>query len=137
MIKARILVVDDEKLIRWSLTEKLTKEGYEVTTAESGEEAIQMINQELPDLIMQDIKLPGISGLEILEYVKQVRPESLVIMMSAYGDIDTTVKSMKLGAFDFLEKPFDFEKMKIMIAKALETVSLKQEVLACRTQRQT
>ncbi len=137
MSKARILVVDDEKLIRWSLKEKLQKEGYEVFTAESGEVAIQVINQELPDLIMQDIKLPGISGLEILEYVKKVRPESLVIMMTAYGDVNVTVKAMKLGAFHFLEKPFDFEKMKLLIAQALETVSLKKEVMASRTKRRT
>jgi len=137
MATARILVVDDEKLIRWSMKEKLEKEGYEVFEAQDGEEAIQLINQELPDLILQDIKLPGISGLEILEYVKSIRPEALVIMMTAFGDVNITVKAMKLGAYDFLEKPFRFEKVKHIIAKALETVSLKQEVLATRSERQS
>lgn len=137
MAKARILVVDDEKLIRWSMKEKLVKEGYEVFLAENGEEAIQIVNQELPDLILQDIKLPGMSGLEILEQVKSIRPELLVIMMTAFGDVHITVKAMKLGAYDFLEKPFRFEKVKHIIAKALETVSLKQEVMATRSKKQS
>jgi DNA-binding NtrC family response regulator len=128
MAKARIMVVDDEKLIRWSLKENLEKENYEVYTAASGEEALELIHEELPDLILQDIKLPGISGLEILEEVKKLREESLVIMMTAYGDVNTSVKAMKLGAYDFIEKPFVFDKLKLTIAKALETVTLKTEV---------
>ncbi|PIV82923.1 MAG: DNA-binding response regulator, partial [Nitrospirae bacterium CG17_big_fil_post_rev_8_21_14_2_50_50_9] len=90
--------------------QNLEKENYEVFTASTGEEAMEIFNQELPDLILQDIKLPGKSGLEILEHVKRLREESLVIMMTAYGDIQTSVKAMKLGAYDFVEKPFDFEK---------------------------
>jgi len=128
MAKAKILVVDDEKLIRWSLKQNLEKENYEVFTASTGEEAMDLFNQELPDLILQDIKLPGKSGLEILENVKKLREESLVIMMTAYGDIQTSVKAMRLGAYDFVEKPFDFDKLKLTVAKALETVNLKKEV---------
>ncbi len=128
MSKATILVVDDEKLICWSLKENLEKENYEVLTAGSGEEAMEIINRAQPDLILQDNKLPGISGMELLEHVKKIREESLVIMMTAYGDVHTSVQAMKLGAYDFVEKPFDFEKMKLTIAKALETVNLKQEV---------
>ena len=136
MAKAKILVVDDEKLIRWSLKQNLEKEGYEVFTASTGEEAMDLFNQELPDLILQDIKLPGMSGMEILEHVKRLREESLVIMMTAYGDIQTSVKAMKLGAYDFVEKPFDFEKLKLTVAKALETVSLKKEIHVFRSQQQ-
>jgi two-component system response regulator AtoC len=135
MAKARILVVDDEKLIRWSLKENLLKENYEVFTASTGEEAMDLINRELPDLILQDIKLPGISGIEILEHVKKLNEESLVIMMTAYGDVDTSVKAMKLGAYDFLEKPFDVDKLKLKIAKALETVNLKKEVRVFKSQQ--
>jgi DNA-binding NtrC family response regulator len=133
MTQARILVVDDEKLIRWSLKENLEKENYEVLTAASGEEALETINQEFPDLILQDIKLPGINGLEILEEIKKLREESLVIMMTAYGDINTSVKAMKLGAYDFVEKPFDFDKLKHTIAKALDTIHLKEEVRAYKS----
>ncbi|MEK6776770.1 MAG: sigma-54 dependent transcriptional regulator [bacterium] len=136
MARAKILVVDDEKLIRWSLKQNLEKENYEVFTASSGEEALEIFNQELPDLILQDIKLPGMSGLEILENVKKLRKESLVIMMTAYGDIKTSVKAMKLGAYDFVEKPFDFDKLKLTVAKALETVNLKKEVHVFRSQQQ-
>ncbi len=135
MAKARILVVDDEKLIRWSLKENLEKENYEVYTAGSGEEALALIHEELPDLILQDIKLPGVSGLEILEEVKKLREESLVIMMTAYGDVNTSVKAMKLGAYDFVEKPFVFDKLKLTIAKALETVNLKKEVHVFKSQQ--
>ncbi len=135
MAKARILVVDDEKLIRWSLKENLEKEKYEVYTASTGEEALELIHEELPDLILQDIKLPGVSGLEILEEVKKLREESLVIMMTAYGDINTSVKAMKLGAYDFVEKPFVFDKLKLTIAKALETVNLKKEVHVFKSQQ--
>ncbi len=135
MAKARILVVDDEKLIRWSLKENLEKENYEVYTASTGEEALALIHEELPDLILQDIKLPGISGLEILEEVKKLREESLVIMMTAYGDVNTSVKAMKLGAYDFVEKPFVFDKLKLTIAKALETVNLKKEVHVFKSQQ--
>ena len=136
MAKAKILVVDDEKLIRWSLKQNLEKENYEVFTASNGEEAMEIFNQELPDLILQDIKLPGKSGLEILEHVKRLREESLVIMMTAYGDIQTSVKAMRLGAYDFVEKPFDFDKLKLTVAKALETVSLKKEIHVFRSQQQ-
>jgi two-component system response regulator AtoC len=137
MVRAKILVVDDEKLIRWSLKQKLEKENYVVFTASSGEEAMEMFHQEHPDLILQDIKLPGMSGLEILKQVKKLRQQSLVIMMTAYGDIQTSVKAMKLGAYDFVEKPFDFEIMKLTVAKALETVKLKKEVHVLKTQQQT
>ncbi len=135
MATAKILVVDDEKLIRWSLKENLEKENYEVFTAETGEKALELVNQELPDLILQDIKLPGINGLEILEHVKKLSEESLVIMMTAYGDVHTSVKAMKLGAYDFIEKPFDFDKLKLTVAKALETVDLKKEVHVRRRQQ--
>ncbi len=128
MSNATILVVDDEKLIRWSLKETLEKEDYEVLTAETGEEALEIIKRDLPDLILQDINLPGINGMEILEQVKKLRSDALMIMMTAYGDIHTTVHAMKLGAYDFVEKPFDADKLKIKISKALETVNLKKEV---------
>ncbi len=136
MGKAKILVVDDEKLIRWSLRENLENEGYEVYVAASGEEALEIISEEIPDLILQDIKLPGISGMEILEQVKKLQEETLVIMMTAYGDIKMSVKAMKLGAYDFIEKPFDYDKLAVSIAKALETVSLKREVKVCRSEKQ-
>ncbi len=137
MAKAKVLVVDDEKLIRWSLRENLEKEGYEVFAAESGEEAQVIIHQELPDLILQDIKLPGISGMEILEQVKKNRPEAVVIMMTGFGDINMSVQAMKLGAYDFLEKPFDLDKLKLKIAKALETVSLRKKVTVSRERNQS
>ncbi len=136
MSKATILVVDDEKLICWSLKENLQKEHYEVLTANSGEEAMEIIEQERPDLILQDIKLPGVDGIEVLEKVKKLREDSLVIMMSAYGDINTSVKAMKLGAYDFIEKPFNFEKLKITVSKALETVNLKKEVHVFKDRQQ-
>lgn len=136
MARAKILVVDDEKLIRWSLKQNLEQEGYEVFAVSTGEEAMEIIKEHSPDLILQDIKLPGIGGLEILEHVKKLRQEALVIMMTAFGNIKTSVKAMKLGAYDFVEKPFDYEKLKLKVRQALETLNLKKEVHVFRTQQQ-
>jgi DNA-binding NtrC family response regulator len=128
MPEAKILVVDDEKLIRFSLEKELTKEGYEVITADSGEDCLKLVKEELPDLVLLDIHLPGINGMDILKIIKEIDRDTLVIMITAYGAVETAVRAMKLGAYDFVEKPFNMEKIKVLIKKALETVKLKREV---------
>src|SRR5512138_3284899 len=109
MAKERILVVDDEYLIRWSLREELTKDGYEVTTAEDGESALRLVRESPPELVLLDIQLPGIGGIEVLQKIKAAEPEVVVIMITAYGMVDTAVAAMKAGAFDYLNKPFNLE----------------------------
>jgi two-component system response regulator AtoC len=125
---ARILVVDDEKLLRWSLEQNLSREGYDVLTARAGMEGLGMFREEAPDVTLLDIRLPDVSGITVLEGIKEADPDALVIMVTAFGDIQTAVRTIKLGAYDFVEKPFNMEKLKILVAKALETARLRREV---------
>lgn len=134
MAKAKILVVDDEKLLRWSLEQNLSKEGYDVVAAEKGLEGLSTFKEDSPDITLLDIHLPDVSGITVLEGIKEINPHALVIMITAFGDIQTAVKTIKLGAYDFVEKPFNMEKLKILIEKALETVSLRKEVSEFRKQ---
>ncbi len=134
MAEAKILVVDDEKLLRWSLEQNLSKEGYSMLLAEKGLEGLSVFREEMPDIILLDIHLPDVSGITVLEGIKELNPNALVIMITAFGDIQTAVKTIKLGAYDFVEKPFNMDKLKILIEKALETVSLRKEVSEFRKQ---
>jgi UDP-3-O-acyl N-acetylglucosamine deacetylase len=118
MSKGKILVVDDEENIRRSLLNVLSDEGYEVALAGDGEEALRMVRTEEPDLVLLDIWIPGIDGIQTLAILKSVSPETEVIMMSGHGAIDTAVKATKLGAFDFVEKPFSLDSILKTIASA-------------------
>lgn len=122
-----ILIVDDEKDIRTSLTGILEDEGYQVLNAESGLEGIECVRQELPDLILLDIWMPGMDGLATLEELKKLFPQVTVIMISGHGTIETAVRATKLGAFDFIEKPLSLEKVLISVANALQLQELKVE----------
>ena len=122
-----ILIIDDEKDIRTALTGILEDEGYQVLSAESGLEGIDCARQELPDLILLDIWMPGMDGLETLERLKEHLPQVTVIMISGHGTIETAVRATKLGAFDFIEKPLSLEKILISVANALQLQKLKVE----------
>ena len=135
MNKYRVLVVDDEHLIRWSLEQSLKKQGYLVTTASSGEEAITFIQKESPDLVLLDIQLPGMDGIETLERIKDVDKHISVIMITALGVLETAVKAMQLGAYDYINKPFNLDELSVVMRKALETQSLKKEVEHLRTEK--
>lgn len=134
MPEAKILVIDDEKLMRWSLQQNLSKEGYTVITAEKGMDGLNLFKEETPDVTLLDIHLPDISGITVLQSIKEINKDALAIMITAFGDIQTAVKTIKLGAYDFVEKPFNVDKLKILVAKALETVSLRKEVSQFRSQ---
>ncbi len=133
MGKHKILVVDDEHLIRWSLEQNLNKQGYEVVTAGSGEDALKAIRDEAPDLVLLDIQLPGINGLDVLEKAKEIDEEIIVIMITALGVLETAVKAMRMGAYDYISKPFNLDELAITIKKALETGELKREVAHLRS----
>jgi two-component system nitrogen regulation response regulator NtrX len=122
-----ILIIDDEKDIRTALTGILEDEGYLVLNAESGAEGIECARHELPDLILLDIWMPGMDGLETLEKLKVQFPHMTVIMISGHGTIETAVRATKLGAFDFIEKPLSLEKVLISVANALQLQELKVE----------
>jgi two-component system, NtrC family, response regulator AtoC len=133
--KHKILVVDDEHLIRWSLEQNLKKQGYEVFTASNGEDALRIAREETPDLMLLDIQLPGISGLQVLEKIKEMEEEIIVIMITALGVLETAVKAMRSGAYDYLNKPFNLDELSIVIKKALETGELKREVAHLRSEQ--
>jgi len=135
MAKERILVVDDEYLIRWSLQQDLAKEGYEVLVAESGEEALRLVRESPPEMILLDIQLPGIDGVKTLGEIKKIDPEIVVLMITAYAMVDTAVAAMKLGAHDYINKPYNLEGVKLSIRKGLETNRLKGEVRRLREQQ--
>ena len=129
MRNTRILVVDDEHLIRWSLEQSLMKQGYDVATAASGEDAIKQVHDEAPELVLLDIQLPGIDGLEVLQKIKEIDSEIIVVMVTALGVLETAIKAMRLGAHDYINKPFNLDELSIIVKKALETRRLRLETL--------
>ena len=135
MRKYRILVVDDEHLIRWSLEQSLKRQGYEVSTAASGEDALRVLRDDPPDLMLLDVQLPGINGLDVLEKVKEIAEEVIVIMITALGVLETAVKAMRMGAYDYINKPFNLDELAIVIKKALETGELRREVQQLRSEQ--
>ncbi len=128
----KILVIDDEKLIRWTLEQHLVKEGYDVVTAESAEKGLELLAEDAPDLILLDNRLPEMTGLELLEKLKVQERGLMVIMITAYGMVETAVKALKLGAYDYISKPFNLEEITFVIKKALEAGSLRTQVKQLR-----
>ena len=128
MAQTSILVVDDEKLIRWSMKQKLESWNYQVFEAENLKDALRKFQQETPDLLTLDIKLPDGSGIDFLKEARQIQPSIPVIMITAFGVVDLAVQALKLGAYDFIEKPIDFEKLGNSIRNALETCRLKVQL---------
>ncbi len=122
-----ILIVDDEKSICQSLEGILSDEGYEVQTAASAEDALRMMEEEPPHLVLLDIWLPGMDGIEALKIIKTEYPQTRVVMMSGHGTIETAVKATKLGAFDFIEKPLSLEKIILVINHAMDMMRLEDE----------
>jgi two-component system nitrogen regulation response regulator NtrX len=123
-----ILIVDDEENILRSLEGILSDEGFEVINAKSGPEAIEKIQEEIPDLVLLDIWMPGKDGIETLADIKASYPSLQVIMMSGHGTIETAVKATKEGAYDFVEKPLSLEKLLLSVNNALEHYRLEQEI---------
>src|SRR6266576_1994541 len=123
-----VLVVDDEELTLRTVSRGLRAEGFEVLTAPSGEEALTVFSEEKPDLTLLDIVLPGIDGVEVLRRLKQANPAAIILMMSAYHMVDRAVEAMKLGAFDYLIKPFHLADMIATLHRASEMLALRVRV---------
>jgi DNA-binding NtrC family response regulator len=135
-VRFKILVIDDEPVLRDSLEVALKTSGYEVLTARTGEEGLERFKKENPDLVLLDHWLPGMNGDEVLRRIKEEDPEIPVIVMTAQGSIEMAVSSMKMGAFDFLVKPFDLDQVEALIKKGLERIRLRKEVEWLRAQYQ-
>ena len=128
MVKPRILVVDDEEPIRKTLRMTLEYEGYEVSEASSGSDALDKIEHEPCELVFLDIKMPGMDGLEVLEELRERTTAPQVVMISGHGNVETAVQATKLGAFDFIEKPLETERVLLAVRNALERKELQEEV---------
>ncbi len=123
----KILVVDDEPSLRDVLNIMLKKAGYATSTAADGEEALAQVNKEIYDLVITDLKMPGMGGMEVLKAVKSASPETVVLVVTAFGSAESAVEAMKLGAYDYLTKPFQIDEVQLIIRNALEKRRLSTE----------
>jgi DNA-binding NtrC family response regulator len=128
-MKARVLVVDDEDIVLESCRRALEGNGYAIDTAPGGAEALKKIDDTPPDVVLLDIMMPGIDGIEVLQRIKETHPDIEVVMVTGLSQIETAVRSMKLGAFDYLPKPFDPDELKVVVERALERRRLLRENL--------
>ncbi len=124
---SRILVIDDEKSISNTLKEILTYEGFEVVEAQDGMEGLKFVEKEKFDIILSDIKMPKMDGIEVLEKLQELSPETPVVMISGHGNIDTAVEAIRKGAFDYISKPLDLNRMLVTIRNAMDRSSLVKE----------
>ena len=127
-MKSRILVVDDEESIREFLEIMLKKEGYEVTTAEDGAKAKEILTKKSFDMIISDMQMPNVTGIELLRHVRESYPDLVFMIITAFGTTETAVEAMKLGAYDYLTKPFKIDEVRLNIANALRSKNLETEV---------
>ncbi|MEW6731682.1 MAG: sigma-54 dependent transcriptional regulator [Acidobacteriota bacterium] len=134
MDSVKIMIVDDDQSMTKYLKSYLTKREYEVSCAHSGQEALDLVKRFEPTIILLDVAMPGMNGLETLERIKKIRSDNTVIMLSGYGQANTIVRAMKLGAFDFITKPFDPPELEITIGKALENARILSELSQLREQ---
>ena len=132
MTKQKILVVDDEKSMCDFLEIMLNKEGYEVTSTTSGEKALELLDNNLYSMVLTDVKMPAVDGFEVLRKTKEVSPDTVVIMITAYGSPEGAVTAIKEGAYDYITKPFRVEEVKLTIKKSLERSTLIQENIRLR-----
>jgi len=127
-MKPSILIVDDDEVMQQTLSDVLKKKGYEIFSVGSGNGALSIIKKNIIDLVLLDMRLPDVDGLEVLKKIKELDTEILVIIMTAYSDVQTAVSAMKSGAYHYINKPFELEELKLLIEKGLETKSLINEV---------
>jgi len=127
MVKNKILVADDEQSMREFLDIMLKKEGYKVSLASNGEEALKLVEKDIFDLVLMDIRMPKLDGIATLKKIKATSPETVVIMITAYASTDTAIKAMKEGAYDYVTKPFKIDEIKMIIKNALEKKNLQEE----------
>jgi two-component system, NtrC family, response regulator PilR len=137
MSDARVLVVDDEKSMRDLLAISLEKQHFEVTVADGGAAAIETLRREPFDVVITDLRMPTADGLQVLRAAKEASPESVVIVITAVGSTETAVEAMKLGAYDYITKPFKLEEINLIIRRALERKRLRDENLYLRKQLET
>ena len=127
----KLLLIDDEADVQYSFRRIFDSPDLQLFTASSGEEGVQMISRVKPDLVISDIRMAGINGLETLRRIRQLDPKLPVILMTAYGTTQTAIEAMKLGAYDYLLKPFDVPKLKELVAQALRAARESRQAISC------
>jgi DNA-binding NtrC family response regulator len=132
MTKGRILVVDDDPSLRRVLQAQLEEEGYEVAAAASAQQTESILQLRSLDLVITDLKMPGMSGLELLRHIRSQHPQTIVVMLTAFGTVDTAVEAMKAGAYDYLTKPVRSDEMLVVVRRALDHVRLVEQVRSLR-----
>ncbi|RJQ28113.1 MAG: sigma-54-dependent Fis family transcriptional regulator [Peptococcaceae bacterium] len=130
----KILVIDDEEHMCWVLERAMRQEGYQVFTATRGRQGLNLIREEAPSLVILDLKMPEMDGMEVLRQAKEMQPKLPVIILTAHGTIETAIEAMKIGAADYITKPFDLDELKIVIKKALMISQLVTEVNFLRSE---
>ena len=135
MKQLKILIVEDEKLIRWSLEKHLSAKGDKVFSAETGEEGIRVFEQHHPEVVFTDNKLPKMQGLEVIQKIKSADDETAIVFMTAFGSIDTAVKAMKAGALEYVNKPFSFEEVDVILDNIKHKLQITREVQLLRRQQ--
>jgi DNA-binding NtrC family response regulator len=135
MKQLRILIIDDEKLIRWSLEKFLTSKGYQISSADSGEEGIKQFETNHPEIVFVDNKLPGMQGLDVIHKLKVIDEDVVVVFMTAYGSIETAVNAMKAGATEYVNKPFAFEEVEVILDNIKSKLNIIREIQLLRRQQ--
>jgi two-component system response regulator PilR (NtrC family) len=135
--KGKILIVEDEKSMREVLKILLEGERYSVTSASDGFEGLSYINRDIFDLVITDMKMPKIDGFELLKKIKEISPETIVIMITAFGTTESAVEAMKFGAYDYINKPFNIDEIRLIVRKAIEKKRLSEEIVLLREKVQT
>ena len=123
MSRGKILVVDDDKSFRRVMQLQLEEAGYEVITAAEAKEALALTEEQMPALVITDLKMPGVSGMELLRSLRSEHPETTVVMITAFGTVQTAVEAMKAGAYDYMMKPVDFDELILTVNRALSIPS--------------
>jgi DNA-binding NtrC family response regulator len=126
-MKPKILIIDDDTSLRRVLEYNLQEAGYLVSAAASGEEGLSLFAEEIPALVITDMKMPGMDGMQVLKSIKERSPETLVIIITAFGSVDIAVEAMKAGAYDYITKPFNRDELRLTVAKALQFTGLAAE----------
>jgi len=134
-VHAIVFVTDDEQAIRTSIVKRLTRQGHRAVGFESGELLLEALHHDLPDLVLLDVKMQGMSGIDTLKQIRQIAPSAMVIMLTAYGAVQDAVEAMKLGAYDFLIKSVDLEGIDSVIARALDLLTLRRRLESEHAQR--
>ncbi len=135
--KGKILVVEDEKSMREVLKILLEGENYEVVTAADGVAGLSFVEKDIFDLVITDMKMPKVDGFEVLRKIKEISPDTIVIMITAFGTTESAVEAMKLGAYDYINKPFNIDEIRLIVKKAIEKKRLSEEVTVLRQKVET